>query len=295
MSELKVTRQILDREEYIEQAYFFRVYRERIEDSTPSQEILAGLKEEVLTTTRLPLAIGFLIGEIQLNGRIGDGMARLPHYFLPFQTFIIQKAEEDNARFDFLTALKILQHEAEFRSSDAVDCAALFVYQLECLARNRLGYDHGLLAVAEDPMYSTEWQSWIRKVRFDLGTIDFSNLLYQRSEQHVIDVRRTQNLPDFEPAAKPLFDSHAGRIARANIGKDPLYLFAALQRQLGYPAVPRTMKSEKQQLPPAIESRMQRLEARLALLEQEGKGGIDLSSFYKDGNPFRDDPEQFDL
>ncbi|MBT5021102.1 MAG: hypothetical protein HON04_20415, partial [Planctomicrobium sp.] len=62
----------LDREEYIEQAYFFRVYRERLENSTPSQEILAGLKEEVLATTKLPMAIDFLMGEIQLNGRIGD-------------------------------------------------------------------------------------------------------------------------------------------------------------------------------------------------------------------------------
>ncbi len=286
----------LDREEYIEQAYFFRVYRERLENSTPSQEILAGLKEEVLATTKLPMAIDFLMGEIQLNGRIGDGMARLPHYFLPFQAFIIQKAEEDNSKFDFRIALRILQHEAEFRSAESVDPAAVFVYQFECLARNRLGYDHGVFAIAADSIYNSDWQNWIHKIRIELGTVDFSNLLYRRSEQYLLDVRKQRNEPEFQLAYPILFKGHAGRIARANIGKDPLYLFAALQRQLGYPAVPRPQKAAKQELlHPAIESRMQRLEARLALLEQEGKGGIDLSSFYEgDGAKFKDDPELFE-
>jgi hypothetical protein len=31
---------VLDREEYIEQEYFFRVYRERLLENVPSQEIL---------------------------------------------------------------------------------------------------------------------------------------------------------------------------------------------------------------------------------------------------------------
>lgn len=284
----------LAREEYIEQAYFFRVYRERLENSTPSQEILAGLKEEVLATTKLPMAIDFLMGEIQLNGRIGGGMARLDHYFQPFQSFIIQKAEEDNSKFDFRIALRILQHEAEFRSAESVDPAALFVYQFECLARNRLGYDHGIFAIAADFIYDKAWQEWIHKIRMELGTVDFSNLLYRRSEQYLLDMQKQRKDPEFELSYPVLFESHAGRIARANIGKDPLYLFAALQRQLGYPAVPRPQRVEKEGLAPAIESRIQRLEARLALLEQEGKGGIDLSSFYEQGGKFKDDPELFE-
>lgn len=286
-----MTQSHLDREEYIEQAYLFRLYRERLEDGTPSQEILAGMKEEILATTKLPMAIDFLIGEVQLNGRLGEGMARLSHYFLPFQAFIIQKAEEDNSRFDFRIALKILQHEAEFRCSANLAPAALFIYQFECLARNRLGYDYGISAIAKDPIYSEAWREWILRIRFDLGTVDFSNLLYLRSEQHVLDVRRQQKNPDYCPASPVLFESHPGRIARANIGKDPLYLFAALQRQLGYPVVPRVLKAEKKQLHPALEGRIQRLEARLALLEQEGKGGIDLSSYYTDGGKFRDGPQ----
>ena len=37
----------------------------------------------------------------------------------------------------------------------------------------------------------------------------------------------------------PLFGEKEGKIAKASRGRDPLFLFAALQRQLGYPEVPR--------------------------------------------------------
>ena len=82
---------ILDREEYIEQAYFFRVYRERLQENVPSQEVLQTIQEEILATTRLPMAIDFLRTEILHSGRISDAMLRLPHYFAPFQTFVIQR------------------------------------------------------------------------------------------------------------------------------------------------------------------------------------------------------------
>ena len=284
----------LEREEYIEQAYFFRVYRERLEDNTPSQEILAGLKEEILTTTKLPMAIDFLIGEIQLNGRLSDGMKRLSHYFLPFQTFIIEKAEEDESKFEFRIALRILEREAQFRSSEDLTPAALFVYEFECLARNRLGYDYGMLAMSQDQTYPPEWRSWIERIRFELGTVDFADLIYLRSQQHVEDVRQRRRDPDYSPSYPVLFDGYAGRIAKANHGKDPLYMFAALQRQLGYPSVPRLQPSERQSnLSPQLESRLQRLEARLALLEQEQKGGIDLTEFYDQGGKFGDEPGTF--
>ena len=51
---------VLDREEYIEQAYFFQAFRERLLDGMPSQDILARIGEELLSTTRLPLAVSFL-------------------------------------------------------------------------------------------------------------------------------------------------------------------------------------------------------------------------------------------
>ena len=50
--------------------------------------------------------------------------------------------------------------------------------------------------------------------------------------------QRRQN-PDYEPPVPPLFGEKEGKIAKASRGRDPLYLFAALQRQLGYPEVPR--------------------------------------------------------
>ena len=46
---------ILDREEYIEQAYFFRVLRERLATNMPTQDVLSRIDEEILSTTRLPV------------------------------------------------------------------------------------------------------------------------------------------------------------------------------------------------------------------------------------------------
>jgi hypothetical protein len=270
-----------DREEYVEQAYFFRVLRERIEDGTPIQEILSGVREEILATTKLPMAIDFLIGELQHQGRLGDGMKRLPHYFAPFQTYIVTKAEDDRARLDFQIALRIIEREAEFRASDELSAPALFIYQFECLARNRLGYEQGMQAIASDPYYPEQWKAWINRIRMDLGTVDFASMVYRQSQQFVIDLQRRREEAQI-PESHILFDAQAGRIARANQGKDPLYLFAALQRQLGYPTVPRQVAAPAAPpFSPQAELRFQRIEARLALLEQEQKGGIDLTKFYK--------------
>ena len=95
----------LDREEYIEQTYCFRTFRERLDDNTPAQEILRSLSEELLATTNLPKAVDFLRGEILHAGRISPGMDRLSHYFTPFQTFVMSRAEEERSRFDQKTAL----------------------------------------------------------------------------------------------------------------------------------------------------------------------------------------------
>ena len=281
---------MLDREEYVEQAYFFRALRERLEMSTPVQEVLAGIREEILTTTRLPMAIDFLLGELQLKGQIGTAMARLGHYFSPFQTFIIRRAEDDSARLDFAVALKILEHEAHYRTEDTIQPAALFVYQFECLARNRLGYDAGLTAIAQDSAYDQNWKAWINRCRFDLGTVEFADLVYSRSQQSLNDLRRQRKDPELPAPVPVLFDAQAGRIARANQGKDPLYMFAALQRQLGYPAVPRPAPSQQStRLPPHLEIRLQRMESRLTLVEQEQRGGINLTEFYQK-NPISEAP-----
>lgn len=268
---------LLDREEYIEQAYFFRVFRERIEENVPSQEVLQMVREEILATTKLPLAIDFLRGELEHRGRISQGMGHLGHYFTTFQTFLVSKAEEDTSKFDLRIALQILEREAQYRSEDPKP-AALFVYQFECLARNRLGYDHGLQAIAGDPMYDQTWAEWIRRARRQLGTVDFADLIYSRSEFSLEEARRQERNSDLQPPYPLLFGRSEGRIAKASRGKDPLYMFAALQRQLGYPAVPRSQAVKTgPTFEPAVDMRFQRVELRLLLLEQEQKGNVDLS------------------
>ena len=47
------TEAALDREEYVEQAYFFRVCRDRLAANLPAQEVLEHIHQEILTTTRL--------------------------------------------------------------------------------------------------------------------------------------------------------------------------------------------------------------------------------------------------
>jgi hypothetical protein len=67
----------------------------------------------------------------------------------------------------------------------------------------------------------------------------------------------------------------------ANRRKDPLYLFSALQRHLGYPSVPRPRPEDTQRyLLPALQRHVDRLETRMKLLEEELRGGINLSRFY---------------
>lgn len=284
----------LEREEYIEQVYFFRTFRERLIQNIATQDILAGIHEEILSTTRLPMALDFLRGEILLNGRISDAMGRLAHYFAPFQAYVISRAEEDKSKFDQLTALIILEREAEYRAAGATR-AGLFIYQFECISRNRLGYDKGLAAICQDPMFDEDWRNWIQKVRRQLGTIDFADLIYLSSEQALIDQRRQLNDPELVSRLPLLFGAKEGRIARANQGKDPLYMFAAFQRQLGYPAVPRPPRSSKedQLSAAALAARLMQLEKRVSLIDAELKGDLQLDEFYSKRSEipnFKDDP-----
>src|SRR5579872_4780733 len=213
---------LLDREEYIEQAYFFRVFRERLDENVPAQEILATIHEEILSTTKLPMAIEFLTGEILHTGRLSQGMAHLSHYFTAFQTFVIGRAEEDKSRFDQKTALDVLQHEARYRSGTPTP-AGLFAYQFESISRNKLGYDRGMEAMAQDPLYDATWRDWIMRSRLQLGAVDFADLMYLSSEEYVIERRRSSGNAEFQPPHQILFGAKEGRIAKANRAKDPLY------------------------------------------------------------------------
>ena len=253
---------VLDREEYIEQAYFFHAFRERVLDGMPAQDVLARVGEELLSTTRLPMAISFMLGEIRVAGLIGPAMARLSHYFTAFQAYVVGRAEQEVGRFSTDQALLILEREAKYKA-DGPTTAGLFVYQFEAVARNRLGYGEGLSAIAADPAYDEDWREYIVRLRAKLGDVDFADLIYVRSAFYHAERRRRD--PDFVPKAPALFGEKEGKIARANRGRDPLYLFSALQRQLGYPEVPRLRR------PDEAEARIALLEQRVNLLENRLK------------------------
>ena len=275
---------MLEREEYIEQAYFWRTMRERQLDGVPAQEILAQVQQELLSTTKLPMALDFLLGEIKHNGKLSEGMRLVSHYFTPFQAFVMTRAEDDKSRFDGLIALQILESEAAYRAAENASPAGLFLFQFECLARNRLGYDDGMRAIAADPMYPDDWKAWMASARQHLGMTDLSDLLYARSEYAAEEKRRVTRDPNWQSPISLLFGVREGRIAKANRGKDPLFMFAALQRQLGYPAVPRPrVSNEERIIHPVIEQRFQIIEKRMQIIEQEQKGGLDLSQFYVKG------------
>jgi hypothetical protein len=226
---------MLEREEHIEQAYLFKALVERGQQNVATQDLLLGLKEEVLSTSKLALAIDFLIGE--------------------------------------------LKREAEYRATGATR-QGVFLYEFESLSRNRLGYDYGLEAVAADPIFDNDWREWIAIVRRQVGFVDVADLIYVRSEYY-LKVQRQQG-HEGEPEVAVLFGEKEGRIALANRRKDPLFLFAALNRQLGYPQVPRQKPADESvQVLPTLLRRVERLETRIKLLEEEQKGGIDLSKFYR--------------
>lgn len=287
----------LSREEYIEQSHFFRALGERLAGNIPAQEVLGSVREEVLATTKLPMAIDFLLGELRHAGVLGPAMRQLPHYFTPFQSFVIQESENERLRFDLRVGLEILRKEAQYRAGEPTP-QGIFLYQLEAISRNRLGYDGGLEAMARDPAFDPMWRDWIRKLRRQIGMVDLADLIFVHSEYYWQRKNAEKAAPDApnsgedsaaeagvktaDGQAVVLFGEREGRIALANRRKDPLFLFASLQRQLGYPAVPRPKPADKEQaLLPQLARRLEQLETRVKIMEEEQRGGLDLSKFYE--------------
>lgn len=284
---------MLDREEYVEQGHLFRALAERIADGTAAQEALQVVSEEILATAKLPMAIDFLVAELRHVGTLSTAMARLPHYFTAFQTFVVSEAEREGGRFEMRMALAILEREALYRA-EGITPQGLFLFRFECISRNRLDYARGIRAIAEDDCFDPAWREWIDIVSRQVGLVDLADLVFVRSAEYWRgEQRRFGDLAaasdgTVEPVAdRPiLFGAKEGRIARANRGRDPLHFFAALQRQLGYPVVPRPVRSQPAAETPALLARrLERLEARVKLLEEESRGGIDLSQF---------DPKRFE-
>jgi hypothetical protein len=278
----------LPREEYVEQQHLFTVLGERLRENNPAQEILGLVREEILATTKLPMAVDFMAAELRHLGAFSTAMERLQHYFTPFQCFVMGEAEDDTRRFDLRVGLEILAREAEYRARGATR-QGLFLYQLEVLSRNRLGYDAGLEAVARDPAYDEGWRTWILTVRRQIGIVDLADLIFVRSEFYHERAAVQGGGASAEVLAAaatsegfpPLFGRQEGRIAWANRGKDSLLLFAALHRQLGYPEAPKPRPEDpEQRLLPSLARRVEQLESRLKLVEEEQRGGINLEKFY---------------
>jgi hypothetical protein len=117
-------------------------------------------------------------------------------------------------------------------------------------------------------------------LRAQIGLVDMADLLFLASEEY-----RRRLIEANQPVDGKgpfLFGEREGRIALGNRRKEPLFLFAAMQRHLGYPPVPRPAKrDETPELIPALLRRVERLESRIKLLEEERRGGIDITKFYE--------------
>lgn len=269
---------MLPREEYVEQAYLYRILADRI-DQMPLQESLDQVRMELLASTKLPMAVEYLLSEVKHIGLLGPAMKRLAHYFSPFQIFLVDSAEDDRGRFDFRIALNILQKDCEYRSTSE-NRQGYFFFHFETLCRNRLSYDRGLKAMSEDPAFDAAWRDWILIVRRQLGIVEIADLIYGRSAQYAAE--RMRRSGEAMPPDKPLlFGEKEGKIAFANRKKDPLLLFAAMQRHLAYPTVPRQKPIDRtHEIIPQMQRKIDRLESRVKLLEEEQRAGIDITKFY---------------
>jgi hypothetical protein len=271
--------QPLERPEYVEQAYLYQLLRERTAQQIPMQELLEQIRFELLTTTNLPIAIDYLLTELKHSGLMSPAMIKLAHYFTPFQAYLVSEAEQETGRFTMETALSVLEAEAKYRVKTATP-EGLFFFQFEVLCRNRLNYDKGLTMISSDPMFDADWAKWILMLRAQIGLVDFADLLFLASGEYrerMIDAGES-----IEGKGPFLFGRREGRIALGNRQKEPLFLFSAMQRHLGYPVVPRpSPPDENPDLIPQLMRRMERLESRIKLMEEERRTGLDITKFYK--------------
>src|SRR5262249_39803356 len=116
-------------------------------------------------------------------------------------------------------------------------------------------------------------------VKRKVGVVDFADLVFVRSDFYVVDERRRDAA--YEPPLLPLFGQKEGKIAKANRGRDPLFLFGALQRQLDYPVVPRPKAPDDLANKLAtLQARIRELEIRMKLIDSELRGQGDMTQFF---------------
>jgi hypothetical protein len=146
--------------------------------------------------------------------------------------------------------------------------------------------------MAADPLYDETWRGWIHQLRRELGIVELADVVYV-SSRHYERRAEARGTADEDRKRPVIFDEKEGKIALANRRKDPLWLFAALQRHLGYPSVPRPKPvDDTRGNLLQLAKRLERVEARLKLLEEEeAKGAVDLTKLYEKGVKFHNDIE----
>ena len=107
---------MLEREEYIEQAYLFKALGERMRENMATQDLLLWIKEEILSTTRLPMAMDFLAAELKLQGRLPRRWRSWRIISRRFKPMWLARRKTNGAKFDISVALKILEREARYRA-----------------------------------------------------------------------------------------------------------------------------------------------------------------------------------
>ena len=218
----------LPREEYVEQAYFFRTLRERMQQSMSTQELLGRHQAGDPRHNAVALALDFMASDLASRAASPRRWPSSPTTSRHFRPTWWPRPKRPRAASISAWGWKSWNARPSFAARGASP-QGLFLYQFETLCRNRLGYDRGLEAMAGDNVYDANWREWILSVRHQVGLIDLGDMLYVRSEHY--RKTRAQTAPE-----KPvLFGEKEGRIALANRHKDPLYLFSALARHLGYP------------------------------------------------------------
>ena len=219
-----MTRQgnLLDRSEYVEQGYLFQLLRERTAEAVPMQELLEQIQHELLTTTRLPMAVDYLLTELKHSGQMAPAMYKLSHYFTRLSSPIWSKRLSRKLVVSrWAAALRILESDAKYRAEDA-QMTGVFFYQFEVLCRHRLNYDKGLTAMSNDPIYDQNWAKWILVLRAQVGLVDFADLLFLISKEY--ERRLVEAGESIEGKGPFLLGEREGRIALANRQKEPLVL-----------------------------------------------------------------------
>ena len=267
---------VLEREEYIEQAYFFHSFRERLVDGLPAQEILARISEELLSTTKLPLAVSFLYAEIKGSGLMAPAMTRIGHYFTAFQTHVIGQAEIAMSRFSMEQALLILEREAKYKSEDP-SLAGLFIFQFESLSRNRLGYTRGLAAMAAGPVLPRGLARLYPHAPDPAGRRRF-----RRPDLRALDVLRARTTED-QPRVRAQVSRPSSASAKA---RSPGPTAAATRCTCSRPssaslAIPRSrapaVPTSSRPASLLLEQKIAQLENRIKLAESEINQDVDLS------------------